>query len=167
MSYKREVIDVRVSQRILWVGTEAYPLHNIARAQTIKLVPKRGQALKALTLWVFLGAVTVGITNAVDVTFGVVGFAVAGVTLALIAISAIRLMVALLTPTFYALVIETAGTPYKALVGTDENLVIHIVHRIMAAINNPQAEFQFRVENFHVGDKIEQFGNHNVGKVSR
>jgi hypothetical protein len=32
---RREVIDVKVVRRVLWVGAEAYPLRNIARATTI------------------------------------------------------------------------------------------------------------------------------------
>jgi hypothetical protein len=67
--------------------------------------------------------------------------------------------------TYYALVIETAGTPNTALVSTDESVVNHLVYQIMDAIDNPQAEFQMQVENFHVGDKIQQFGDHNVGKT--
>jgi len=108
VSYKREVIDIRVSQRILWVGAEAYPLHNIARAQTIKLVPKRGQAFKALALWVFLGVAAVGVGE----LLGLASLAVAVVVvLVFIVVSTIRLVVALSTPTFYVLIIETAGTP--------------------------------------------------------
>lgn len=168
MSYKREVIDIRVSQRILWVGAEAYPLHNIARAQTIKLVPKRGLALlKAIVLWVVLGvaaAVVTGLPGFGSVTLTSL---MAVVVFVLIVVSTIRLIAVLSTRTLYALVIETAGTPYRALVSTDGNLVTQLVHRIMDAINNPQAEFQLRVENFHVGDKIQQFGNQNLGKVDK
>ena len=61
MSYKREVINVRVSRRVLWVGAQAYPLQNIARAQTIKLVPKREAAVRhyvmAVILWVLLASI--------------------------------------------------------------------------------------------------------------
>jgi hypothetical protein len=162
VSYKREVIDIEVSRRILWVGAEAYPLHNIARAQTVKLVPNRALALaryiRAIALWVVLGLVAMIVTQ---------NELVAAVVLVLIVANTVRLITKLSAATFYALVIETAGTPYRALVSTDENLVTHIVHEIMDAINNPQAEFQFQVENFHVGDKIEQFGNQNVGKVGK
>jgi hypothetical protein len=33
-------VNVRISKRVLWVGTEAYPLQNIARAQAVKVIPK-------------------------------------------------------------------------------------------------------------------------------
>lgn len=168
VSYKRKVIDVRVSQRILWVGAEAYPLHNIARAQTIKLVPKRGPALwsylKAMVLWIFLGVVAGFVTESSGFDTAPLTDLVAVVVFVLIAVSTVRLITALLRRTLYALVIETAGTPYGAVISTDENLVTQLVRRIMSAINNPQAEFQLQVENFHLGDKIQQFGNHNLGK---
>ena len=65
MSYKREVIDVRVSRRVPWVGEAAYPLQNIARAQRVKLVPKRGAALrsyvKAVLLCLLLAVAVIGV----------------------------------------------------------------------------------------------------------
>lgn len=161
MSYKREFINVRVSRRILWVGAEAYPLQNIARAQTIEIVPRRGAAIgryvMMVVLWLILGGAAALAIHALAVL----------VALVLIVISTIRLIKALSRRTFYALVIETAGTPRTALVSADRNMVNRLVHLIMDAIDNPQAEFQFQVENFHVGDKIQQFGNQNVGKVYR
>ncbi len=174
MSYKREFINVRVSRRVLWVGAEAYPLQNIARAQTIKIVPKRGAAvgryIAAVVLWVILGIVAAAAISSA-MRFGYNYQSTSGVVvivvLVLIVISTIRLIRVLSRRTLYALVIETAGTPYTALVSADGNMVTRLVHLIMDAIDNPQAEFQLQVENFHVGDKIQQFGNQNVGKVSR
>jgi hypothetical protein len=54
MSIQHESINVRVSKRILWFGSEAYPLHNITRTNTLKLVPKRGVAIKRYLLVEFL-----------------------------------------------------------------------------------------------------------------
>src|SRR6266566_2429407 len=115
MSYKREFINVRVSRRVLWVGAEAYPLQNIARAQTIKIVPKRGAAvgryIAAVVLWVILGVAAAAISSAMrfgynyQSTSGVVVI----VVLVLIVISTIRLIRVLSRRTLYALVIETAG----------------------------------------------------------
>src|SRR3954468_18322744 len=47
MSLRYESIDVRVSQRILWFGNEAYPLHNITRTNFLKLVPNRSAAIRS------------------------------------------------------------------------------------------------------------------------
>lgn len=170
VSYRSEVIDVSVSRQVLWVGTEAYPLQNIARAQIIKLVPDREAVWrryqKTVVSWVFLGvAATVAIAlaprltslqslNAVQAVHAVhavqgvaAGVLVLGVVL--VVISTIRLTSTLSKQrTFYALVIETAGSPRRALVSTDENLVIKLVHKIMDAVDNPDARFHYTVENF-------------------
>jgi hypothetical protein len=45
-SLKRKMIAVSIQQGILWVGAEAYPLRNIARAATKELTPNRGAAVR-------------------------------------------------------------------------------------------------------------------------
>jgi hypothetical protein len=173
---KRDVIDIRVSQRILWIGAEAYPVQNIARAQTVRVVPRRGAAVwgyvKAIVLWLLLGLVAAAVMSSADaVSVGGKAFDVGGlatfVVVVLIVISTVRLILNLARPTLYALVVETTGGPRTAVISRSQNLVAQIVHGIMDAINNPHAEFQYRVENLHVGDNFHQFGNQNVGKVAR
>jgi len=164
---------VRVSRRILWIGGEAYPLHNIARAQTVKVTPRRAAMawsfVKATLLWVGLGvaaALALGYAHrseSGDPMVRGIWMAVA----ALVGLSALKLLAGLATRVRYALVIETAGSPRTALVTRQRHVADQLVHRIMDAIDNPQATFEVQVENLHVGDKIEQFGDHNVGKVAR
>jgi Family of unknown function (DUF6232) len=38
--------EVKVSKRVLWIGGDAYPLQNIARAQVRTLIPRSGTAFK-------------------------------------------------------------------------------------------------------------------------
>lgn len=45
-SLEHEIIDVRVSRGVLWVGAEAYPLQNIARVKMITLAPNRRASLR-------------------------------------------------------------------------------------------------------------------------
>jgi hypothetical protein len=174
VSYKREVIDVRVSRRVLWVGEAAYPLQNIARAQRVKLVPKRGAALRSyvkfVLLWMLLGAVAAIALSAAGLLRSgastLAGLVIIAVPV-LIVVRTIRLIGVLLPRKLYALIIETAGTPRAVLVSADENQVLELVRLIMDAIDNQRAEFHMRVETLHVGDKIQQFGNQNVGKVAQ
>jgi hypothetical protein len=43
--------------------------------------------------------------------------------------------------------------------------VEELVYQIMDAIDNPQAEYQVQVDNFHIGDNIHLTGGEgNVGK---
>jgi hypothetical protein len=191
MSRKSELIRVRVSRRILWVGAEAYPLQNIARARAIELPPPRGAAVRhylgAVVFFVILGVGAAVATTRLDTVATVSSSAlnalhgvmiVAG---ALIIISTIRLSIKLSARTLYALVIETAGTPFAALISTAKDTVIDLVHMIMDAIDNPQAEWNLMVENVHIGDKVsgdkfggDKFGgdkisvtgSHNVGRLT-
>lgn len=174
MFFKRGVTDVRVSRRVLWVGEAGYPMQNIARAQRVKLVPKRGAALrsyvKAVVLWMLLGVVGAIVLSSAGLLRSGANTLAALVIIAvpvLIVVRTIRLIGVLLPRKLYALIIETAGTPRAALVSTHEDQVLQLVHLIMDAIDNPQAEFHMQVETLHVGDKIQQFGNQNVGKVAQ
>jgi Family of unknown function (DUF6232) len=176
-----EDIYVGVSKQVLWVGSEAYPLQNIARAQTVRLVPNRAAAwrrfLTALLLEVFLGvaaAVALGLApriHSVQAYNAVHGVAVGVLVLAvvLVVISTIRLMVVLSRGTYYALVIETAGTPRRLLVSPNEYVVARLIQQIMKAINDPRVEFEERVKtvHYHFGDEFTQYGDHSIGKVSR
>ncbi len=148
-----EVIDVQVRQGILWVGSEAYPLRNIARVQPAKLVPNRGAALrsylKAVVFCVFLivaAAVAARVASQAssaqtyNALHGVAdgAFALAAV---LAVISTIWLITRLSRRTAYALIIETAGTPRTALVTYDEDRVFYLVRRITDAISNPKDQW--------------------------
>ena len=139
---------------MLWIGAQAYPLHNIARARTAKLTPRRGKAVasfvKAVLLWGVLaagGAAALRFAKAPDVNtltrYVAIGAAV------LIGFSALRLLRVLLMRTMYALVIETSGTPHAALVNPDRPRLDQLVRNITAVINNPAAKFPPTVVNNH------------------
>jgi chromate transport protein ChrA len=160
-------------------------LRNIARAQTIELAPPRGAAVRrylgAVIFFVILGVVAAVVATKLTTVASVPSSAFTAlhgveiVAVALIVISTIRLFVKLSARTLYALVIETAGTPFAALVSTERKSVIDLVRMIMDAIDNPEADWNLMVENFHVGDeihgdklygdKIKVAGSQNVGKV--
>jgi 4-amino-4-deoxy-L-arabinose transferase-like glycosyltransferase len=177
MSYKREFINVKISRQVLWVGAEAYPLRNIARAQTVRIVPNRGAAirrfLKAFVLEVILGivaAVAIGRAsgvNSVQASNDLHGAAVAVLVLAvvLVVISAVRLIRVLSKGSFYALIIETAGTPRSVLVSDDENEISKLVRQIMDAIDNPQVTYHTTVESIDLrgaqGVQLGSSGNQN------
>ena len=175
-----ERIDIGVSRRVLWVGGQAYPLQNIARAQALRLPPNRGAAwrryLKAVVLEVILGAaaaVALHLASRLNSERGyraVHGVAVGVLVLAavLLVISTIKLIATLSRRTYYALVIETAGTPRSVLVSDDEYTVRQLVGQIMDAIDNPHADFQRSVVNYNVDARGSQGaligGHHNVSR---
>ncbi|MEV6326792.1 DUF6232 family protein [Streptomyces sp. NPDC051909] len=142
---RRKVIRVEVSKRVLWIGGEAYPLQNIARATTIRIKPPRARAVGRFVKYVLITgllaavALTVAqsgevsgsdrelITQGTAVTAGVL---VAGFLLQLIGV--------LVTRTYYGLVIETSGNPRTLLASVDRQEVHALVRDIMRAIDDPE-----------------------------
>jgi Family of unknown function (DUF6232) len=165
-----EVINVRVSRRVLWIGSDAYPLQNIARAQARKIIPPRGTPvrdyIKAVFGWLIVGIILSAILGA-GVHSGVLAGLVWVLVLILLAWRTVQLMQKLRQDnTYYALIIEAAGNPNTALVSRDPGVVSQLVQEIMSAIDNPSAEFSQNVVTYHIGDKITQYGDNNVGKMA-
>ena len=146
---KSEVIEVKVERGVLWVGAEAYPLQNIARARTVRLVPNRAWAVRRFVVTLVL-SVLLGIAGAVALRLANSqssesryhllhngGTAVVVVAVVLFAVGLITLIVRVSRQTFYALVVETAGTPRGVLVSTNQAELDSLVRTIMEAINNP------------------------------
>lgn len=161
MSLKREPINVRVSKRILWFGSEAYPLPNITRTNTLKIEPRRGLLIRryviSVAMWVVVAGIVLSVvpgTTAVLAGLGVVGW---------LAFKTIRL-VELLKIRLYELVIETAAGSHRGLVTDNREVVHELIARITDAIDNPLAEFAMQVENFKIGDNnnINFSGQQNV-----
>ncbi len=165
-----EVINVRVSRRVLWIGSDAYPLQNIARAQARKIIPPRGTPvrdyIRALVGWIIVGIILSAILGGAAHNGALAGL-VWVIVLLVLAWRTVRLVQKMREDnTYYALIIETAGNPNTALVSRDPGVVSELVQEIMAAIDNPSAEFSQNVVNYHLGDKITQYGSNNVGKMA-
>ena len=164
MSMKSTRIEVAVRRQVLWIGGEAYPVHNIARAQTVVLTPLRGRAvarfLGLLVLWLVLGFGVLLVTGSdvpPELVFGVIGL--------LILVSLINLVRRLATPRFYALVIETSGSPRTALVTKDERQLQTVVDSVMNAIDNPKvAMAPILIDNF-VGNQQINVSGGQVGNI--
>ncbi|MBD0693610.1 DUF6232 family protein [Streptomyces sp. CBMA123] len=163
----RNVIDVRVSRRVLWIGGDAYPLQHIARArQLVWWPPKRSRTIIRFVRQVvgllfavsFLSAVTHNAADKIQAALPAVLLLIGFLFLLY------RLVTRLRLKALYKLVIETSNAATTAVVSHNEWQITNLIQMIMEAIDNPQAEFAFQVENLHVGDKITQYGDHNTGK---
>ncbi|WP_116213545.1 DUF6232 family protein [Streptomyces olivoreticuli] len=177
---KRKVINVSIRDRILWVGSAAYPVQNIARAMTVTYAPRRAAAVgRFLVSMLVLALVMVAATAAIDNTPWPLADketarrALRLLALGLIAIFTIQLLRVLLAKTRHAVFIETSGSPLAVLASTKEQKMREIVGEVAKAINNPLALYHTTVNN-HLGDKVfgdkvsgdkfNVFGKHNVGK---
>jgi uncharacterized membrane protein YuzA (DUF378 family) len=163
---KRQTVEVKVRNQVLWVGAEAYPVHNIARAQTVSYSPRRVRAvlrfLGLAVLWALLGFVVSALggrsSDASQLVWAVVGL--------LVLINLVSLIRTLAAPTLYGLLVETSGHPHTALVTADLTQLREIVTSIMDAINNPHATSgPFHVENFHLGDRNVHVHGGKVGVI--
>jgi len=171
---KQRALEVHVTDKILWIGPDAYPVQNIARARVRDLVPLKqkspwGIFLKSLVKWVVIAVVAtivVAVTHINEAWGGLIWL----FTLIFIVIAAVKLVIHLLRKkaiTYYALTIETAGTAWDALVSDDRSIIEEIIGKIIEAINGLPVDFQRVVNNFiNIGDNIKQYGNNNIGKVS-
>ncbi|WP_157849642.1 MULTISPECIES: DUF6232 family protein [Streptomyces] len=164
----RNVIDVSVSRRVLWVGGDAYPLQHIARArQLVWWPPKKSRTIirfvrQLIGLLFATAAVGAFVKNSADP-----GAAAAVPNILLLAglvFIVYRLVVKLRQRALYKLVIETSNAATTAVVSHDARQIGSLIQMIMDAIDNPQAEFALQVENVHIGDRINQYGDHNIGK---
>lgn len=153
---------------MLWIGGDAYPLQHIARArQLVWWPPSRTRTVvrfvRQLVGLLFavglLGALTHGATDRAQAVSVPSVLLLAG-----LAFCVYRLVTKLRQKPVYKLVLETSNAATTAVVSHNEWQITNLIQLIMEAIDNPQAEFAFQVENLHVGDKITQYGDHNTGK---
>ncbi|MFE6053308.1 DUF6232 family protein [Kitasatospora sp. NPDC056446] len=164
----RNVIDVSVSRRVLWVGGDAYPLQHIARArQLVWWPPKRTRTVirfvrQVIGLTFASVALSAILKNSPDSTAASVVPNV--LLLAGLAYFVYRLVTRLRQRALYKLVIETSNAATTAVTSHDPQQIGRLIQMIMEAIDNPQAEFALQVENVHIGDRINQYGDHNIGK---
>jgi hypothetical protein len=177
MAFKHDFIDVRVSEQILWIDSDAYPLKGITRVGSGSWHLRRGplvwQFLKSVAGWWLAGwLITTALTYYLSGSPELLGdqrlvMLPTLVLLALVVLTVIKAvrLASWLRFSFHKLDIETASSSTTALVSKDLSVVRDLATRITRAINNPAAEFRMTVENFHLGDNINMHGaNSTVSK---
>ncbi|MFJ2917185.1 DUF6232 family protein [Streptomyces sp. NPDC087307] len=170
-------IDLRVSKRLLWVGGAAYPLQNIARVYTLTIHPRRKEAIVrfcksvAITLAVAIALTILGAVAALgseDVGGGIVTF-VWYVTVAGLIYFLVELISVLSAQSHYVLAVETSGPSTAVVTSTNREHLNQLVGYIAHAIENPEAEFQVKVEsitisprNYYFGDNVNMYGGTGI-----
>ncbi|WP_061294886.1 DUF6232 family protein [Herbidospora cretacea] len=139
---RKRVGEIRISKRIVRIGHEVYPLANISRVQTLRLVYKgRLATFYPLGELVVVAALAYGASFVAEEVlpeareYLPVALAVAGIWGAwLVLLFLYRLII---RRTRYALMIETAGTQFTALSGTDRQEIHRIEGLVVGAIEDP------------------------------
>jgi Family of unknown function (DUF6232) len=138
-------VSVRISRRVLWIGDDAYPLQNVARAATVRKRPGRiSDWPRVLGCLVVLFFPVVGLVSAATwlrhmYVVAIAPWALLGLALVL------RLVVRAAKRPVYWLVIETSGSSSTVLTSTNKDYLDRIVWAIMDAIDNPGAEYRKQV----------------------
>ncbi|MFE2639616.1 DUF6232 family protein [Streptomyces scopuliridis] len=175
-------VELRVGKRLLWVGGAAYPLQNIARVYTLTIRPRRKEAVVrffknvAITLAVAIALTilgTVAIIGSEDVGGGILTF-VWLVSAAALIYFFVELMSVLTAQSHYVLAVETSGPSTAVVTSANREHLNQLVGYIAHAIENPEAEFQVKVEsitispkNYYFGDNVNMYGGTgNVGMAS-
>jgi hypothetical protein len=151
MPVRHEAINVRVSRRILWFGTDAHPLPNITRTNTLELEPNRAAAIRQYVLTVV--AVLCVTALVASVTPGVVAALVIACGVGWLVLRTVKL-VEFLKLRLYELIVETTAGSHRGLIAADPAVVSDLALRITNAIDNPHEEFQLLVVNVQVGDNF-------------
>ncbi|MER5930495.1 DUF6232 family protein [Streptomyces sp. NPDC002054] len=170
-------LDLTITKRILWVGTAAYPLQNVARIYTFTLHPRRKEATlrffrrAAVTVLVLMGLSLLGAIAPDDSGVGgFLGFAWLVGMGALIWFFVDWLMV-VFASSHFAMAVESNGPSTALVTGSAEHLT-GVVHKLAYAIEHPDTELRVQVErltisnprNYYYGDAVNMYGgNGNVG----
>lgn len=169
-----EQVTLRVSDRVLYVGdATAYPLAGVVRVQWGLYVPRNGQAIRTilfnLTIFAPLIFVANGLANPANPFAGVAEFAgLIEFTLVVGCVvkcwEPVRILWESRRP-YYMLSIDTAGSVAARLGNPDRELLAKLARMIVDAIDDPAADWQIPVVNYHVGDNINQSGTGSIAKV--
>jgi hypothetical protein len=150
---KKRVGHIIISRRIVQIGHEAYPLANISRVQILQIRWAGRlatlQPLRPITSLLVLIAAAVLIPprlpsdaepDVVETVRQAAEIVVPVAAIGVAALLAVLLYRVFLRRKRYALMIETAGTQYSALMGTDLDEIQRIKSIIVDAIEDPPFE---------------------------
>ncbi|MEU3958617.1 DUF6232 family protein [Streptomyces buecherae] len=154
------VAQVKISEGVLWVGGEAYPLRNVSHVGQRRLAIDRGAAWRKF-IGRTLGCLILGvILAAIAGALGVI------VLLVIEALAVWRLVSLLQKPVVYGLVLNTSGTQREAIWSTQQKEIERLIYEITKAIGNPDvAQTVINVEHAVQGDLIQQYGAGSIGKA--
>ncbi|MFG2525418.1 DUF6232 family protein [Streptomyces sp. NPDC048527] len=173
-------VDLRVSKRLLWVGGASYPQRNITWVYTFLLTPRRGEAT---VLFLKRVGIVLSVAFALMILNGITGFASDedtsqtitrliwfGAVVALVYCAGV-LGAVLTAASHRVLAVETSGASTALVTSKNIQHLNELVGYVVNSIENPEIEFQVKVEtlminpwNYHFGDNVTMYGGSgNVG----
>ncbi|MEW2131956.1 DUF6232 family protein [Streptomyces sp. NPDC005435] len=172
-------LELRVSKRLLWIGTAAYPLHNITRVRTSMPQPRRREAVTRWLTYTAGTAVVAFLSTLPALPFligtggqtglGYLGFVwlIAFSAAVYFFIEAMRIWTA---PPQYVLAVQTNSASAAVVTSPNPRYPDQLVGQISYAIEHPETEFQVVEErltvspaSYHFGDNVNMYGG--IGNV--
>lgn len=169
----KQIGELRISKRTVQMGHQVYPLANISRVQSLELVWGGRKAtfypLREVAVWLVLVALIIiaarkvvpNLEANVDFDLEAVARQGAAIITVLVGIRVVYLLALVLYRLLirqrrYALMLETAGTQYTALSGTDHREISRIRNEIVRAIEDPpqQERILHLSGDIVAGDKV-------------
>ncbi|MBD0693607.1 DUF6232 family protein [Streptomyces sp. CBMA123] len=172
--YDPSATRVAVTNRILWIGTAAYPLATIARVSITIILPDVLGAIRRFLKFIGIvipAALVIAGLDALANSSRSSGFGsssdkststgtIVVVTLVLVVCYFLfATLPVLLQQRLHALTVDTAGPPTALLAWKDPKYAYELQARITHAIENPKTEFQQFVSNVVVDLRRYQFGD--------
>jgi hypothetical protein len=165
VTQRTDLVDVKIENQVLWIGTDAYPLRNVTATRRHVIEADRRGSVKSFVKSVLALFVAMVISVTAGETFSQTLKELApGVSVLVFLILVIVLVKRLRTPDVHVLSIETPSTAETVIASTDWIKVHALNKQITEAISDPNTEFHVQIENVHIGDKITQHGGYNIGK---
>jgi hypothetical protein len=170
-----QMVELKVSKRILWVAGAAYPVRGITRIHTFVLRPRIGEAFVSFLKWAVLTAVATVLLQALTTsrqTFSqyedepqqwpwIVGALVAAILL-------VRLLAVMMQQPKHVLAVETASGSTALVTLPNPQFLHNLVHDLAAAIENPDSELHMLVDSlqinpssYYFGDTVNMYGTHS------
>ncbi|WP_157557658.1 DUF6232 family protein [Intrasporangium oryzae] len=160
---------------ILWIGKAAYPLRNIARAETVEIHWRKGSAVMRWLVHCMLIAALAAAAYVVkdDVRLDGISHSemtrlVGYVVLGLLCLRTLFLLPVLFARKHWAMLLDTSGSAQAAVVNPDRRKIDGLVNDVVAAIQNPKQKFEQHLTTFSfagatigAGANIGQSGGRN------
>jgi hypothetical protein len=169
VAYQFETIDVRISRRTLWIGSQIYPLQNVARIRSFEEVRDRG----GLT-WAFAkgAARTLGAALALLIVVTYVAstptgpqLVVVGGAVVLLGWQTYQFVVDMSRANLHILVIESASAAYTAIGSPNRATIADLADKIAEAIENPTLDYAVKIDVVQ-GDQFNQVGTGNTMNIT-
>lgn len=166
MSPKREVVDVRMHERILWIGSKAYPIPHIAMVELSTWRLSWPPVLRSYGKAVLLYAVALVLATMLSDSILFRMESLPKLVLFVIAIHFVvktfKLLEILTAGPYQVLLLRTTGASIEAIISPDQHHLTKIAQDIVDGINNPQATFTYKIKKL-VSNTFNQSGLLNIG----